>query len=83
MLLAFFGCWIPDQVFCEYWRSLGRYNPQLHAFWHVLMAFAVHFSSLIGQYHRSENLQQDPQWRKIWGLPYAVSIPSHEYKKEK
>lgn len=36
-----FVLWISDQLACEHWHALPI-NPQLHAWWHVLVAVSVH-----------------------------------------
>ena len=35
-------CWIIDQQLCERMNSANGINPQLHAWWHVFLAFDFH-----------------------------------------
>jgi hypothetical protein len=42
--LVFFAliCWIIDQYLCEKMNSKNGFNPQLHAWWHVICAIDSH-----------------------------------------
>eukprot|EP00211_Chloroparvula_japonica_P007048 CAMPEP_0119143422 /NCGR_PEP_ID=MMETSP1310-20130426/34307_1 /TAXON_ID=464262 /ORGANISM="Genus nov. species nov., Strain RCC2339" /LENGTH=387 /DNA_ID=CAMNT_0007135051 /DNA_START=92 /DNA_END=1252 /DNA_ORIENTATION=+ len=51
---AFFLCWIPDQLFCEFWQL--NFNPQLHAWWHILMCIATHYAFILGLLRRARVL---------------------------
>ena len=36
--------WIIDQQLCEWMNSVDGFNPQLHAWWHLLVAVDFHVS---------------------------------------
>jgi hypothetical protein len=45
-------CWAVDRTLCDQLRHLpyGLPNPQLHAWWHILMAFNCYFGALFGAF---------------------------------
>ncbi|CAF5058507.1 unnamed protein product, partial [Rotaria sp. Silwood1] len=42
-------CWILDQQLCERMNSVDAFNPQLHAWWHVISALDCHFGIVCGE----------------------------------
>ncbi|CAF0980254.1 unnamed protein product [Adineta ricciae] len=42
-------CWLVDQQLCEYFNSKNAFNPQLHAWWHVLCAIDAYVGVVCGE----------------------------------
>lgn len=66
------ACWLLDKLMCEPLTALLPLNPQLHAWWHVLMAINVHFGTQYSLALRLQVLNLDPRPRYILGLPFVV-----------
>jgi len=70
-----FICWILDNGLCPFFSSLpfGLPNPQLHAWWHVLMAVNCYLGPVIVIYSRTVVLGRHPEIKCSPLLPYTVS----------
>lgn len=84
-LAAAFIIWIVDQVGCESLHDLpfGLPNPQLHAWWHVLLGWSIHLGFQYSMALRVAQLRGSPEnvsWR--WSLrfiPVAVDpVAKHQ-----
>lgn len=68
------GLWFIDIRFCGAVRalpSLGIPNPQLHAWWHVLVSGGFYLLVLLIAYERAQTLGRDPEIRRAMGVvPY-------------
>ncbi len=68
--------WWVDLRFCELLAvklpSLGLFNPQLHAVWHVLVSAGLYLLTLLVAYDRLGILGQGPELELRW-LPRVVS----------
>ncbi|CAF1152079.1 unnamed protein product [Rotaria sp. Silwood1] len=42
LLVPALTCWIIDQQLCERMNSIDGFNPQLHAWWHIICAIDFH-----------------------------------------
>eukprot|EP00735_Rhodelphis_limneticus_P004137 TRINITY_DN15693_c0_g1::TRINITY_DN15693_c0_g1_i1::g.18817::m.18817 TRINITY_DN15693_c0_g1::TRINITY_DN15693_c0_g1_i1::g.18817 ORF type:complete len:318 (-),score=24.05,sp/Q9NUN7/ACER3_HUMAN/33.85/3e-37,Ceramidase/PF05875.7/1.2e-53,DUF1129/PF06570.6/4.7e+02,DUF1129/PF06570.6/2.8e+03,DUF1129/PF06570.6/0.13,7TM-7TMR_HD/PF07698.6/1.1e+03,7TM-7TMR_HD/PF07698.6/0.093,7TM-7TMR_HD/PF07698.6/32,7TM-7TMR_HD/PF07698.6/3.3e+02,DUF4131/PF13567.1/6.7,DUF4131/PF13567.1/1.3e+02 TRINITY_DN15693_c0_g1_i1:43-930(-) len=63
--------WSIDQAQCNLLRSL-KLNPQLHAWWHVLMGLHCFYGPVFSAYMRGVALQAKPSIETgILGLPYV------------
>jgi len=74
-LLVAFICWIADQVACEKWHALPI-NPQLHAWWHVLVAISVHIGfhySMAARLADQRGAIQKVNWVWFW---YYIPVAS-------
>jgi len=77
-LAGAFIIWIVDQVGCESLHNLpfGLPNPQLHAWWHVLLGWSIHLGFQYSMALRIAQLRGCPEnvnWRwKLWFIPVAV-----------
>jgi dihydroceramidase len=79
--------WFIDIRFCGAMRALPSYgipNPQLHAWWHVLVSGGFFLLVLLIAYERAQTLGRDPEIRRALGVvPYlgyrrASSAPEGE-----
>ena len=43
-------CWILDRTACDYFVPVLGFNPQLHAFWHILVASGAYCAMVVSQY---------------------------------
>eukprot|EP00938_MAST-03A_sp_MAST-3A-sp1_P006655 g6655.t1 len=43
-------CWILDRSACDYFVPYLGFNPQLHAFWHILVASGAYCAMVVSQY---------------------------------
>jgi hypothetical protein len=61
--------WIADQIFCPYWRET---NLELHALWHVAVAYNLAHSMTMVNYAREKILGNQPKLEYIYYiLPIA------------
>lgn len=64
------GLWFIDLRFCETIGALGFPNPQLHAWWHVLVSCGLYALILVIAFRRCEELGQNPVWKRgVLGVP--------------
>ncbi|CAF3528348.1 unnamed protein product [Rotaria sp. Silwood1] len=49
LLILALICWIIDQQLCERMNSKGGFNPQLHAWWHIICAIDSHVGIICGE----------------------------------
>jgi len=67
--------WGLDQLFCEQFYSV--FNPQLHAVWHILVAFTTYVSVPLVCYVRAKHLKANPK------VNYdSLSLPFVTYKEQ-
>lgn len=52
-------CWASDIHFCEFLRQMVPANPQLHAWWHVLVSCGLYTLTVAGQHARLRVLAAD------------------------
>ncbi|CAF1291155.1 unnamed protein product [Adineta ricciae] len=92
LLISAFVSWTVDQQLCETFNNKSPFNPQLHAWWHVLGAFHCHLGIVCSEamrlltikykQHKSRNPKQpfkpenNIQFVLYLGLPYV------DYSKE-
>mmetsp|Transcript_2276 Transcript_2276/g.7264 ORF Transcript_2276/g.7264 Transcript_2276/m.7264 type:complete len:166 (+) Transcript_2276:503-1000(+) len=50
------ACWMSDIQFCETLRKMIPMNPQLHAWWHVLVSCGLYTLTVAGQHARQRVL---------------------------
>ncbi|CAF4557338.1 unnamed protein product, partial [Rotaria socialis] len=96
LIISAFVCWIMDQQLCERMNSISRFNPQLHAWWHVIGAVHCHLGivcaeamrllSIKYQQHQMKNLQSSKQPFKPEDhlhFNFYLGLPYVDYSKEK
>jgi dihydroceramidase len=71
--------WFTDLRFCS-WLSAGMAaaglpNPQLHAWWHVLVSGGFYMLLLVVAYDRLRRHGSKPVLRSQWGLLPVVGVP--------
>jgi dihydroceramidase len=74
------GLWFVDIRFCGAMQalpSLGVPNPQLHAWWHVLVSAGFFLLVLLIAHERGQTLGRDPEIRRAFGV-----VPYLRYKRE-
>jgi dihydroceramidase len=49
LLIPAIICWIIDQQLCERMNDIGGFNPQLHAWWHIICAIDCHVGIVCGE----------------------------------
>ncbi|KAG6393043.1 hypothetical protein SASPL_147273 [Salvia splendens] len=64
-------CWLVDLLLCKH-VSLWHFNPQGHAWWHVLMGFNSYFANTFLMFCRAQQRGWDPKVERFLGmLPYV------------
>ena len=63
-------CWMLDRLFCEEISKLP-FNPQGHAWWHVLMGINSFFGISFIQFLRAQSLHMSPRIEFVMGVPYV------------
>lgn len=56
VVLAFI-LWILDQQFCAQFNTNSLFNPQLHAWWHIIGAIHCHLGIVCGEYIRIVSIE--------------------------
>ena len=101
LLVAYFStlilatiCWLCDQKFCEQLNQNENMNPQLHAWWHLLMTVNFHMSvvcveamrllSIQYEQQPTQNFKPENHLRIVfhYGLPF-VDYSKQKHQKEK
>jgi dihydroceramidase len=59
--LGGFALWMLDYNYCGQINRLLPFNPQCHAWWHLLMGVCTYNSPLFMQFVRAEELQKKPE----------------------
>lgn len=68
--------WFVDLGFCESLGALAIPNPQLHAWWHVLVSCGLYALILVIAFRRCTELGQKPVWKRgPWGVPRIAIGP--------
>jgi len=96
LLVSALICWIIDQQLCERMNSIGGFNPQLHAWWHVICAVDAHvgivameamrFLSIKYQQYQVENAKSSQQPFKPEDhlrIVFYFGLPFADYSKDK
>lgn len=96
VLILAFVCWVIDQQLCERMNSVGAFNPQLHAWWHVfgavhchlglVCAEAMRFLALKQRIFQSDHSQSTEQPFKAdehLHVIFYLGLPYIDYSKEK
>ncbi len=69
--------WFIDLRFCRalthVTRRLGIPNPELHAWWHVLVSAGLYAMILVIAFDRCQVLGRRPGWRYHWGVVPVVT----------
>ncbi|CAF2824174.1 unnamed protein product [Rotaria sp. Silwood2] len=89
-------CWIIDQQLCEQMNSIGGFNPQLHAWWHVFCAVDFHVGivcaetirllSIKYQQHlvkHTESSDQSFKPKDHVHIVFYLGLPFVDYSKDK
>jgi len=70
--------WFLDLRFCQLWaRSLparGISNPQLHAWWHVLVSGGLYLLVVLIAFDRFGRLGRNPALRRRWGVVPCIEV---------
>ena len=66
------ACWVLDKTLCAPLTAHLPLNPQLHAWWHLLMAFNIHFGTQYSLALRLSVLHLEPRTRYVFGLPFVL-----------
>lgn len=74
-------CWFTDLRACRFLSvtlpSLGLPNPELHAFWHVLVSSGLYLLVAVVAYDRLRVLGRIPAVERVWGfIPRVVAAPA-------
>lgn len=84
-LLAAFVIWIVDQAGCSSLHALpfGMPNPQLHAWWHILLGWSIHLgyqSSMAKRIAELNDGSQTMSWRWLCGVVPVATQPATKRK---
>lgn len=95
LLVSAFVCWIMDQQLCYRLNNISSFNPQLHAWWHVLGAAHCHLGivcaeamrllSIEYKKHQIKNSKSSNQPFKPedhLNIVYYLGLPYVDYSKE-
>jgi dihydroceramidase len=96
LLVSGIICWIIDQEVCERLNSTGGFNPQLHAWWHLICAVNAHIGivcseamrrlSIKYQQHEVKNRESCEQSFKAEDhlhIVFYLGIPYVDYSNDK
>ena len=96
LIISALICWIIDQQLCEQMNTISRFNPQLHAWWHVIGAVHCHLGVICGealrllsikyQQHQIKYSQSSKQPFKPDDhihIIFHLGLPYVDYSKEK
>ena len=64
VVLAFI-CWTIDQQLCERLNALSSFNPQLHAWWHIIGAVHCHLGIVCGEAMRQLSIKYYQERQKM------------------
>lgn len=70
---AGFGCWIVDRAACDFLYGSLPFNPQLHAWWHILTGYALHEASLVAAAWKANQTGNKLTIHSYYGLVTFVS----------
>ena len=80
LYLAAMLAWFVDLRFCEQLvgasAALGIANPQLHAWWHVLVSGGLYLLLLVILHERLLVLGREPRWEKRFFVPMLSVTPA-------
>lgn len=63
-----FACWAIDRVACEILEDGPLpFNPQLHAYWHIFTALALHNAGLLAAWWEKEGQKGSPKLCMLGG----------------
>jgi dihydroceramidase len=73
LLLLASICWILDQYLCEQINIYFKFNPQLHAWWHVVCAIDSHMGIVIIETMRLRSLKTNGKVKFVFycGFPFV------------
>jgi dihydroceramidase len=83
-----FACWLTDMLGCEYlnpWydTAVVPFNPQFHAWWHLLISMGLYNLSLFTLFHRVATKYSEKHPRVVYLLWIVPVIKIDESKKIK
>ncbi|CAF1613322.1 unnamed protein product [Adineta ricciae] len=92
LLISAFVSWTVDQQLCEIFNNKSPFNPQLHAWWHVLGAFHCHLGIVCSEamrlltikykQHKSKNPKQPFKPENNIHFVLYLGLPYVDYSKE-
>lgn len=73
-------CWIFDYSLCFFISKLPNYgipNPELHAWWHVMVSIGLYLLVVFLLYSRQINLGKTPTLKYFFGIIPYIEISTH------
>jgi len=64
--------WLIDKLFCDFVSTALPFNPQFHAYWHVMMAINCAYGGQFLTAMRLKTLNHNPKKIYILGLPFVI-----------